>query len=90
MENRTKEIRSVVWKSLSPEVCALIHKLKEASEQRDNTKVESIKVDSLVKFIDKRTWKSFRVVAINAGAKKAWLETIPTPVTFDEIDLVLL
>ena len=90
MENRTKEIRSLVWKSLPPQVCLRIHKLKEASEQRAKTKVESIKVDSLVKFVDKRTWKSFRVVAINAASKKVWLEAMPTPVSFDEIDLVLL
>ena len=90
MENRTKEIRSLVWKSLPPQVCSRIHKLKEASEQRAKTKVESIKVDSLVKFVDKRTWKSFRVVAINAASKKVWLEAMPTPVSFDEIDLVLL
>jgi len=88
MENRTQEIRSLVWKSLPPQMCDRIHKLKKADEERAKTKAESIKVDSMVRFVDKRTWKGFRVVAINAASKKAWLETIPTPVAFDEIDLV--
>jgi len=88
MENRTQEIRSLVWKSLPPQMCDRIHLLKKADEERALTKAESIKVDSMVRFVDKRTWKGFRVVAINAASKKAWLETIPTPVNFDEIDLV--
>ena len=90
MENRTTEIRELVWKSLPHNVRERIHNLKKAEAERAKAKAESIKVGSMVKFVDKRTWKGFRVAAVNTASNKVWLETMPTPVSFDEIDLVLL
>ena len=90
MENRPAEIRELVWKSLPHNVRSRIHNLKKAEAQRAKAKAESIKVGSMVKFVDKRTCQGFRVAAVNTASNKVWLETMPTPVSFDEIDLVLL
>ena len=88
MENRPTEIRSLVWGSLPPALRSRIHKLKEAYGERANAKAKSIKVGSMVKFVDKRTWKGFRVAAVNTTSNKVWLETMPTPVYFDELEIV--